>query len=365
LKVLIVNPILYTSETRHIKRAPSIKDTMIYDLCLAFVEKGIDVTLAGAEDFKPTNQEEYPFKVIWMKTKFKKLLTPYVFPFCPEIKKIIKSTHYDLIISSEVISLNSLMLSAHSKSNLIIWQELAKHIKMMHQIPSHIWYGIIAKLFFKNTFIVPRSKEAKQFISKYCNNVSDTIVDHGVNLNKFEFCSEKENHFVICARLIKTKRIDRIILKFKEYLDKYDSSAKLYIIGWGDLEAPLKNYVSELNIDDNVIFTGRMSHDELLIKLKTAKALLIDTEKDNNMISVIESIAVGTPIITNTVPYNTTYIKSDKLGIVDDDWNADTINEVATNKEYIENCKSYRDKLSTLSRVDTFVKLSNELHNKD
>ena len=50
MKVLIVNPILYTSETENIKRVESIKDTMIYDLCLAFHKKGISVTLAAAED---------------------------------------------------------------------------------------------------------------------------------------------------------------------------------------------------------------------------------------------------------------------------------------------------------------------------
>ena len=41
MKVLIVNPILYTSETENIKRVESITDTMIYDLCLAFKKKGI------------------------------------------------------------------------------------------------------------------------------------------------------------------------------------------------------------------------------------------------------------------------------------------------------------------------------------
>lgn len=32
MKVLVINPIMYTSETKNIKRAASIKDTMMYDL---------------------------------------------------------------------------------------------------------------------------------------------------------------------------------------------------------------------------------------------------------------------------------------------------------------------------------------------
>lgn len=361
LKVLIVNPILYTAETSEIKKVPSIKDTMIYDLCLAFLEKGIDITLAAAEDYKPICNEQYPFKIIWMKTRLKKICIPNALPYCPEIKKIIKTTNYDLIISSEVFSINSLMLSCHSKSNLIVWHELAKHNNMMHKIPSHIWYGIIARIFFKNTFIVARSKEAKGFISQYCNNVSSTIVDHGVNLKQFELCTEKENHFIVCSQLIKRKRIDVILKKFKDYLNQYDSSSLLYIIGEGDEENTLKTLAANLEIEKNTVFTGKLSHSELMGKLKTAKALLVYTEKDNNMISIVEAIASGTPVITTSVPYNASYIKASSLGIVDDNWDADALNKVAVNNKYVNNCASYREKLSTLNRVETFIDLSKKL----
>lgn len=59
MKVLVINPIMYTSETKNIKRAASIKDTMMYDFCLAFHEMGHSVTLVGGEPFKPTKSETY------------------------------------------------------------------------------------------------------------------------------------------------------------------------------------------------------------------------------------------------------------------------------------------------------------------
>ena len=36
-KILIINPILYTAETNRIPKVSSIKDTMIYALCMGFV----------------------------------------------------------------------------------------------------------------------------------------------------------------------------------------------------------------------------------------------------------------------------------------------------------------------------------------
>ena len=40
-KVLVINPILYTAETNRIPRVDSIKDTMIYTMCLGFCAPGM------------------------------------------------------------------------------------------------------------------------------------------------------------------------------------------------------------------------------------------------------------------------------------------------------------------------------------
>ncbi|MGN1421712.1 MAG: glycosyltransferase [Eubacterium sp.] len=358
MKVLVVNPILYTSETHNVKKVNSIKDTMIYDLCLGFIENGVDVTLAGAEDFRPVENEYYPFDVVWFDTKFKKVFPPNTLPFCPDLKKYIKENHFDLIITSEVFSLNSLMLSIHSRKNLIVWHELAKHNHIMHGIPSKIWYNIIARIFFKNTKIVARSNEAKNFISKFCNNVSEIVIDHGVNLEKFTFCREKENYFAVSSQLIKRKRIDKIISAFADYVKEVDGDCRLYIMGDGEEKDNLEAQTKASGIESNVIFTGKLLHDKLIDILKKAKAMLVYTEKDNNMVSVVESIAVGTPVITTSVPYNAEYIKKYALGIVDDNWDFNTMKKIADNKQFIENCFEYRNTLSVKAKAKTFLKIS-------
>lgn len=361
MKVLIANFIIYTSETKDIKKVNTIKDTMIYDLCLGFLKNGHNVTLAAAEDYKPKGSESYPFDIVWFDTKLKKVFPPNVLPFCPDLKKYIKQNHFDLIITSEVFSLNSLIISIHSRKNLIVWHELAKHNNIMHKIPSKAWYNIVARLFFKNTKIVPRSNEAKNFISKFCNNVSETVIDHGVNLDKFTLCRDKENYFAVSSQLIKRKRINKIISAFSDYVKNVDSHCKLYIMGEGEEEASLKAQAQELNVDDNIIFTGKLAHNELIEILKKALAMLIYTEKDNNMVSVVESIAVGTPVITTSVPYNAEYIKKYSLGIVDDNWDFNTMKTVADNSRFIENCCEYRNRLSTAKKAEEFIEISKAL----
>ena len=332
MKVLIVNPILYTNENRNIKKVNTIKDTMIYDLCLAFKKKGCDVTLAASDLYKPSENESYPFNIIWMRTRLTKLFPPHTLPYCPEVKKIAKSGNFDLIITSEVFSLNSLKLALCTPKNLIVWQELGKHNRIFHGLASKFWYGIVAKIGFKKALIVARSVQAKEFISKYCKNVSDTIIDHGVN-------------------------IEKSIEAFAKYLNKYDDSAKLYIMGDGDEKENLRKLAKDLGADKNIIFTGKLGHNKLIEILKKSIAMLVYTEKDNNMVSIVESIALATPVITTDIPYNASYIKAEKLGIVNNNWNDDDLRKLATSDEYINNCMNYRKYLPTEYKAEQFLKV--------
>ena len=86
MKVLIINPIMYTSEKPKIQRVNSIKDTMCYDLCLAFCELGHEVTLIGGEPYKPLECEKYPFQIVWMRCSNWKLFMHNCFPYIGNIR---------------------------------------------------------------------------------------------------------------------------------------------------------------------------------------------------------------------------------------------------------------------------------------
>ncbi len=361
MNVLIINPIIYTSETRNIPKVSSIKDSMIYDLCLAFYEEGHNVTLYAAEQYKPTVSESYPFEIIWDKCSFEKIFSAHRIPILSGLKKYIKNNrdNIDLIITGEVFSFNSLTAYRKAPKKTIVWHELAKHNRMLKKLPSKLWYNIIARFCFKNALIIPRSADAGKFIKQYCKNVSDDFIDHGVNLDKFSLSPKKDDYFIVCSQLIERKKIDGIIEKFAEYIKKFNANELLYIVGSGDLDNHLKEKVAELKLTEKVIFTGKLPHSELVPLLSKAKALLINTIKDNSMISIVESIAVATPIVTTTVPLNSEYIIANELGIAKECWTCDDLNTISTNNDYyISNCLSYRDKLSTKYKVKQFYEYS-------
>ena len=67
MKIIVINPILFTHEKGVIPHVTTIKETMIYDLCLAYHRAGHAVTLIAAADYAPEREETYLFEVDWTK----------------------------------------------------------------------------------------------------------------------------------------------------------------------------------------------------------------------------------------------------------------------------------------------------------
>ncbi len=350
MKILILNPILYTAETDRIPRVSSIKDTMIYSLCIGFVKNGDEPTLIAAENYRPDQEEEYPFRIIWMSCSLPAVWKPRCFPLLKGLGRYLrKHQHeYDYVVSSEVFSMLTLSGSLWARKKMIIWHELGAHNNLMRKVPSLFWYNIVARIMMRNIPIIPRSDRAAEFIGKYCNNVLSMRIDHGVDLEKINCSRQKGNYFVVLSQLIERKHIDQIIDHFAAfYHTEEGKSFQLKIIGDGVMREALERQVEGLGLEASVQFLGRQTHEILMPVLSMAKALLVNTSKDNSMVSIVESIAAGTPVITTSVPFNSVYIKNEKLGIVKDKWGYKELMEVsAKNSEYVENCIKYRKRLS-------------------
>jgi len=348
MNVLLLNSILRTAQNGVIPAADSIKDCMIYNLGLGFLSSGHTVTLVAASEYKPSAPEEYDFEVVFLPSAFKRLLPPAVLPLQPALWRFLKSNRerFDLVISSEVFAFPSLFASILAPRKTLVWHELALHTHKFKSIPSYFWYYVVAKIFMRSIPVVARSDAAKQFISRYMPRTLPDTIEHGVNLSRFECSAVKQRQFIVVSQLIPRKNIAGIIGKFARFVQTYNDF-RLLIVGRGELEEALRRQVGELQISDNVEFCGFKAHHELHPLLASSMALLIDTRQDNNMVSIPEAIACGTPVVTNRIPTNSYIIGDNALGVADE-WDEHTLQQVVDNNGfYVNNCLAYRDRLST------------------
>ena len=373
MNILIINPILITPPENGgiVPKPRTIKHTLIYNYCLGFIHNGHNITLIASSEYQPSEENHFDFPIIFLKNTVKEKLHkfPNGFPLLSGLYEYLKKHHhnFDIIISSEAFTYNSFIASLICPQKLVIWQEVGQHAPTFHRIPSKIWHNIIVRTLYRNVLIIPRSETARGFIGRYANRVSKTIVDHGINIDNFSFCAEKGKYFIVVAQLIKRKNINLTIRKFKEFDDRYGGGYKLYIAGQGEEEHNLLHLISSLNLDRKVFLTGFLNHIELSNLLHKASCFLTDTSWEFNAVSILETIASGTPIITNTNPYAASYIQAKQLGIVRDDWGADDIHNLLQHHTiYIENCRTYRNKLSNDYLSELMIKTfqNEQLNNK-
>ena len=335
MKILIINCILSTAEHGIIKRKESIRDCMISNFARGFIELGHQVTLLASEEFKPTGEDrDLPFEVIYFPSRLPQLFKPSLLPWPRGMHKWLKqhAGSYDLVITSEAFQIPSLIASRVCPSRLIIWQEMDRHQRLMHQLPSRFWHNIVLPLFMRHVTIVPRSEPAKQFIGHYSDHVSDVIVDHGTDAHTLYPTDEHDNAFIVVSQLVERKRVDRIITKFAKIVgnDSY-RHYRLDIIGDGDQRQELERLVATLGIGDKVVFHGFMPHEQLASPLRRSLALLVDTSSDLNMVTIAEAITSGTPVVTNTKPSTASFIAANGLGVVRDDWDENDLIEIINN----------------------------------
>ena len=352
MNILILNLILSTAEKGVITRRESIKDCMISNFANGLIENGHSVTLIASEDFAPINKECYKFNIIYFKSVLTKIFRPDLLPFPRGLSQYLKHNidEFDMVISSEAFSMATLIACNICKKKLVIWQELALHQKIFFKLPAKFWYNVITRFFMKQQLIIPRSEAAWKFISRYSRNVSSSFVDHGANADLFVPDEESGNYFIIVSRLVKGKNIIKMIRKFKGLINKQEySDYQLRIIGDGEEFLNIKDEIERLDMENSVILHGYMPHEIFCSYLSKAKAMLVDTIKDLNMVSIPEALISGTPIVTNSLPTTAKYIEENKLGIVNDDWDyKDLVKIIKNYKEYHESCLKVRDELTNV-----------------
>lgn len=361
MKILVLNPILFTSTDGSLPKVETIKDTMMYGMCLGFKSLGHEITLVSYDEYRPVSKETYDFEVLFLKSNGSKFL-PNALPLSLELKRYLKAHYheYDMVLSSEVFAFHSLFAARICPDKTVIWQELTEHQNKFHQLPSKFWHHVVARSFMQKVkVVVPRSTKAYEFIHQYMPMTTLKVVDHGINVEKFQYSKVKKRQIISSSQLIHRKNVDGIIRIFSDFhKQKGYEDIKLLIAGRGEEEDNLKALVSELGLNGCVEFLGFLSQAKLNEYIRESLCFLVNTRKDLNMVSIPESIVSGTPILTNLQPASAGYIAEEHLGIAKDDWGVEELKEMIGNSSaYLENCIQYREKLTSTHSAKMLVEI--------
>ena len=192
-----------------------------------------------------------------------------------------------------------------------------KTIAHFNQLCKNIWFyekslpisliGYLAESvylkFYKNAGIITISESTKQDLIKYAWAKPENIFvsEMQIDFPALEKPAKKENQFVFCGRLTASKRPEDCIKALAQIENK---ETKLYIIGEGreDYKNKLKKLVNSLNLENRVIFTGRISKEERNNIMAKSISILVTSVREGWGLIVTEANANGTIAITYNVP---------------------------------------------------------------
>jgi len=119
------------------------------------------------------------------------------------------------------------------------------------------------------------------------------------------------------ARLTVWKGIDMLIELMPKLIEKY-GQIKFIIISEGPERTNLEKLTRDLNIENNVIFTGRVSRQQVVDYLKIADIFVLNTNYEGMSHALLEAMKIGTPIITTKAGGNPETIKDKETGLLVD-----------------------------------------------
>lgn len=160
--------------------------------------------------------------------------------------------------------------------------------------------------------IVPTDKIKELFIDKYNISRNINVIPTGIDTTKFQMNQQlqidvdelkkkhkiKDDEFVIGAvgRVAKEKSFDKLIETMSK-LVKLNDNIKLLIVGDGPDLNNLKKLAKDLNIEKNVIFTGKVLYDLMPAYYNLFNIMTSFSTTETQGLTIIEALAASTPVV--------------------------------------------------------------------
>ena len=274
-----------------------------------------------------------------------------------ELRRIIKKNNYEIIhchtpMGSVVTRLAAEYIKKGSRPFVVYTAHGFHFFKGASKVNWLIYYNI-EKVLSKYTDLILTINNEDYRLAKekfYCN--IEYVPGVGIDLSKFIPKTESlyvsnrkkigilNSSFVITyvAELSNRKNQEVLISAMSRLCEKYDN-LKLYLIGDGPNVEEYKKLVKQLNLEDNVIFSGYQSD---VTKYLYASDMLVSSSKQEGLpVNILEGMSIGLPIVVSNCRGNIDLIKNGYNGLIVE--NDSMSFEQAIEKIFLD--KNLRDKL--------------------
>ena len=177
-------------------------------------------------------------------------------------------------------------------------------------VPTKKTYELFKKKYKvdRNIYIVPTGIDVERFYRE--NNKVDVVkFRRELGLNKDDFV------ILFVGRIGREKNLDLLISSMKSLID-VSKKIKLLVVGDGPDADIYKEYVKKNNISNNVIFTGKVSWDNVVSYYIISDVFATASTTETQGLTVIEAMAASLPVVCINDESFTTTVINDLNGMI-------------------------------------------------
>jgi len=262
--------------------------------------------------------DHLPDRVIWLPAfGFREYETYRSALFPSSIVSLVRSEQPDIIHSHGIgfMGLQALIASRQTKIRNVLTYHTLLHEAADHYAPPIMPVDVMVRLawFYQKSFL----KRPHAVITP-TRAIRDELEGYGIRARRWEAIatgvdcerfspnvSGKEvrdkyglydcQMILTVGRVAKEKNLELLLAGFKELINK-EKCAKLLIVGKGPAMEEYQNLTKEMNLDQNVVFTGFIPDSQLASYYAACDAFAIASKFETQGIAAVEAMASGKPI---------------------------------------------------------------------
>ena len=174
--------------------------------------------------------------------------------------------------------------------------------------------------------VIAPSKRVEALLKRYKVNIPMRVIPTGVDVNSLNKAANNDMRqelgipadapvLLTLSRVAEEKKIDRILNAMPEIIDEFPET-RLVIAGDGPDMEVLQEQVERLTLEDNVIFTGDVPHDDVGSYYKMADLFVSASDTETQGLTYIEALASGTKCVVYDTDYTEHVFDDDEFGKV-------------------------------------------------
>lgn len=267
----------------------------------------------GLKEFGPF--DVITFEVPSTKTYAQRIA--HFFSSIKKIKKIIDAARPDMVIAERVTSYGFLAVITGFPCIAVAQQGITDAYPENSILTP--FKNIIQKLVFRKATLLHAwgSVMVPNMLANGADKEKIVVLPKGIDLRKFHFNAEAKKWDKIRAivtRSLYPEYCHEIIIKACKKLSDNNIDFELVIIGEGILKQKLQRMVSELNLEQQISFTGRINNSDLPKYLSAANTYISMPVTEGVSTSLFEAMATGCYPIVSDIPGNQAWLKDGQNG---------------------------------------------------